>query len=150
LKNKDLPEGRFGKNRCQVFGGKIVFIMEGIMIRRNALLRVKKYEAKLDPEVIKKRFEAEKEAMLEQESNLIPELCALEESAKALIDEACSSVIKYPFYLAYARELWRLTKRFGGNMLLQEIRILEMKWEARELDQSLMERIRVSLFGINL
>jgi|YelNatPaOPRAMG01_1025707.scaffolds.fasta_scaffold42533_1 hypothetical protein len=146
LKDKDY----LAEIGCQVLVGISVILMEGNMIKRNAFLRLKKYEAKLDPEVIKKRFEAERKMMIEQEANLIPELCELEESAKVLIDEGCTSVIKYPFYLAYARELWRLTKRYGGNMLLQEIRILEMKWEARELDPSLLEKIRVSLFGINI
>ncbi len=120
------------------------------MLKRNALQRLRKYESKLDPEIIKTRFEAEREAMIEQESNLIPEICALEESAKAILDEVGPSVTQYPFYLAYTRELWRLTKRFGGNMLLREILILERKWEARELSPVVLEKIRVGIFGITL
>ncbi len=120
------------------------------MLKRNALQRLRKYESKLDPEIIKRRFEAEREAMIEQMANIFSDICELEEKAKAIIDEEGPSVIAYPFYLTYARELWRLTRKYGGRELTREIQILEQKWQARDLNPSLMERLRTTLFGITL
>uniref|UniRef100_A0A7C3YZK2 Uncharacterized protein n=1 Tax=candidate division WOR-3 bacterium TaxID=2052148 RepID=A0A7C3YZK2_UNCW3 len=120
------------------------------MAVRNALRRKEKYEIKLDPDVVKQRFSGQKEKMVDQIADIFPSLVALEEAAKTVLDAEGVPISLYPMYLDYARELWRLVNKFGGDVLYNETRILENKWVARALSQPVLERLRVEIFGITL
>ncbi|MEO0102885.1 MAG: hypothetical protein ABIK81_04200 [candidate division WOR-3 bacterium] len=120
------------------------------MAVRNALRRKEKYEVKVDPEVVKQRFSGQKDNMVEQVAEIFPNLVALEEAAKTVLDSEGVPITLYPMYLSYAREVWRLVNNFGGDVLYNEIRIAENKWIARALSAAVLERIRIDIFGINL
>ncbi len=115
---------------------------------RGALNRLRRYEAKIDPEVIEKRITKHQKAIIEQMSAYFNEIFEVEEKTKVVLDEVGVSVALSPFYFAYIRALWRLVKRYSGNRLFQEIRIIEKKWQARGLNLAVMEKLRTNIFGL--
>jgi len=117
---------------------------------RDTYRRIQKYEAKLDPEIIKKRFEVQKQAMVEQEAGIFAELVSIEEAAKTILDAEGVPISIYPMYLCYVREIWRLQKNYGGDVLYDEVRVAEAKWVSRALSATVLERLRVDIFGITL
>lgn len=117
---------------------------------RNALRRKEKYELKLDPDVVKQRFASQKDKMVSQVADIFPNLVALEEAGKTVLDAEGVPITLYPMYLSYCRELWRLVNNFGGKVLYNEIRITETKWIARALSAAVLERLRIDIFGITL
>ncbi len=120
------------------------------MALRNALRRKEKYEAKLDPEIVKMRLTALRPKMIEQVSDIFPSLVSLEEAAKTILDAEGVPISLYPMYLSYCRELWRLVNNFGGEVLFNEVRICETKWQSRALSPTVLERLRIDIFGISL
>ncbi len=117
---------------------------------RNAYRRIQKYEAKLDPEIIKNRFVVQKAAMIDQEADIFAQIVAIEEAAKTILDNEGVPITLYPMYLSYVREVWRLQNNFGGEVLYDEVRIAEAKWVSRALSATVLERLRVDIFGITL
>ncbi|MCS7249446.1 MAG: hypothetical protein N2323_02910 [candidate division WOR-3 bacterium] len=118
---------------------------------RDAYQRINKYIKKLDPEINKKRYEELKEQMIE---NVIPkyeELASLDARIKAIIDSHPNTIpVQYISYFSYVREVWKLTNKYSGIMLLKLIAITEAKWEAKGLNKEIMEKLRVDIFGIIL
>ncbi|MEO0072634.1 MAG: hypothetical protein ABIK10_04215 [candidate division WOR-3 bacterium] len=51
------------------------------------------------------------------------------------------------YYLAYARELYGLTKRYQDKNLERELEIVNYKWLRRGLDPKLLQRIRHALLS---
>ncbi len=124
------------------------------MGKRDALRRVKKYQAKVEPEVVRKRFAKRKKAIVDQMTAYFNEIYEVEEKASAVLNQEDAPITFTPSYLCYARELWRLQKKYAGKRLFREIRVCEEKREEkrqrRGLDQKILENLRVKIFGIEL
>jgi len=59
------------------------------------------------------------------------------------------SIIQYPYYLAFGREMWSLHRRgITGEMLAKEAAVLVAKWTARGLTSATLQDIRSSVFDI--
>ena len=59
------------------------------------------------------------------------------------------SIIQYPYYLAFGREMWALTRKdISGESLAQEAAILIAKWVARGLQQPVLQAIRTDVFNV--
>ena len=117
---------------------------------RDAYKRIRKYEKKINPEVIKTHFEEQKPAMVEQVSSIFTEIVSVEEAAKTILDAEGVSIALYPMYLSYVREIWRLQRKFGGNVLFNYVRETDKKWTGRALSATVLERLRNDIFGIIL
>lgn len=117
------------------------------MVRHPAYRR-KKYESKIDGDVVKQRFAAMKETMQEQVDAAFTELASLEDSVKTEIlePEGIPSVF-IPAYLNVARQIWKLTKRFTGKTLEVEAHIVANKWYERGLKPDILNAI-LAKFGI--
>jgi hypothetical protein len=118
------------------------------MVRPQAY-RQKKYEVKIDADVIRSRFAGLKPMMVEQTAAKFTDLAANETNVKAVIEPLGIPTIQIPFYLNYARELYSLTQRFSGKTLENEARILASKWKARGLTEDILIKIAAQ-FGITL
>ncbi|GEM_PF-5459068 len=75
---------------------------------RDTYRRIQKYEGKLDPEIVKKRFEVQKPAMVEQETSIFADLVSIEEAAKTVLDAEGVPISLYPMYL------FPIQGRYGG------------------------------------
>lgn len=114
---------------------------------RDSFNRLRKYEAKLNPEIIGKQFILAKERMVEQMTEYCKEIYEIEVQTRTVLQEDDIPVSLFPSYLCYARELWRLHKNYAGKPLFREIRISETKWQSMGLDPQILEKIRLALFG---
>jgi hypothetical protein len=118
------------------------------MVRPQAY-RQKKYEVKVDPDVVRSRFAGLKPMMVEQTSARFTDLTAFETNVKQILEPKGIVTIQIPFYLNYARELYSLSQRFSGKTLENEAKFLGSKWKQRGLDENILIEI-AKLFGITL
>jgi len=75
-------------------------------------------------------------------------LYASELKARQCLNTANVPTMLYIFYLNFAREVYRLKKRFAGDSLEREVNVLLEKWVARTLDRTVLERIRYEVMTI--
>jgi hypothetical protein len=115
---------------------------------RPQVYRQKKYVAKIDPDVVRSRFVAQKDSMAEQTTAKFTDLASMEGSVKAILEPLGINTIQFPFYLNYGRELYKLTSNFSGATLSQEAQIKFNKWKARGLTNTVLKSIAES-FGID-
>ena len=79
-------------------------------------------------------------------------LVGIEDLTKAELDGAGVSTITIPYYLAYARQLYRLTKTATGvgdlgTATLESCILIDM-WVARGLTESVLLLIHSNVFGL--
>lgn len=58
------------------------------------------------------------------------------------------STLLVGMYLNFARQLWKLTERFSGELANAQCDIILSKWVASGLTQSVLEDIRDNVFGL--
>jgi len=117
---------------------------------RSPVRRAAKYNVKIDPESISKRFEGMKTIMQEQVNEVYAELAGIEEKVKAILDKNNVPVIKIPFYLSFARELYRVVKSHPGATAVSEAALLASKWAGRGLTAAVLQSIAKDVFGITI
>jgi hypothetical protein len=76
------------------------------------------------------------------------EMVGMETEVRAVLNADGVSIIQYPFYLAFGRELWKLTGRVSGASAQKEAATLIGKWVSRKLSQPVLEAIRTQVFSI--
>jgi len=112
--------------------------------------RIENWDSGYDTERIKAKCDAKRAKMLEHMAAATPMLVSMEAQVKQVLDGEGVSVIQYPFYLCFGREMWKLQtgKEFSGESLAQEAATLIAKWVARGLDQTVLEKIRTDVFSV--
>ena len=115
---------------------------------RDSVLRSKKWDKKVDADIVRQRFSALKDVMHEQINNYFANVSHFEDSVKKLLEQKGVSVTQIPFYLAFAREIFSLMfYSFTSETLRNEELAIRQKWVSRGLDNNtLMEISR--LLGI--
>jgi len=103
--------------------------------------RSRKYEKKIIGDVVGKRYDDVKKKMVRSERNYMINAVAIENEIKLLINDVGSFGIIY--YIIFAKELIKMRERHAGYVLLDEVRILREKWEARGLDRERLKRIEM-------
>jgi hypothetical protein len=132
-------QGRRQKNLPQKGGEKMSDLMK----------RINRWTVKTSPDKVKANLEELRPAMLANTQAVFPELVQMEIETKQVLDGEGVSVIQYPFYLAFARELWRKRRQaISGSSLARETQVLIAKWEARGLAVPVLEKIRTQVFDI--
>jgi hypothetical protein len=112
--------------------------------------RIARWNTKYNTERIKATLDELRPAMLASVTSVFPLLTAMELQVKQVLDMAGASVIEYPFYLNFGREMWRLKRSdFSGDALAEEAAVLIGKWVARGLTQSVLETIRTQVFDVS-
>ena len=111
--------------------------------------RIAKWNAKFNTERIKATLDDMRPDMLANVTAVFPLIAAMELQVKQTLDESGVSIIQYPFYLSFSREVWRLKRMdVSGDSLANEAAILVGKWAARGLTQSVLETIRSQVFDV--
>lgn len=111
------------------------------------------YTAKLNPDFVKEDITTSKAAMVDKFSAATVELVHIEDQVRvilgATVDPNVVMTVDYPFYYAYAKEVYKLQTRFGGgSALVAEVALLVAKWTARGLQESVLDEIRDTVFSI--
>ena len=102
--------------------------------------RGKKFKAKLSGDNRKRLYDIQKESMVRQEAEATIELVKREVEIKRLVQG--EPVLFLPYYIIFAKEIYSKQKKFTALTLLNEIVILERKWESRGLNPVLLEMIK--------
>lgn len=111
--------------------------------------RIARWSTKFNTERLKTDIDNLRPAMLAAVQAVFPELVLMESQVKQVLDGLSVATIQYPFYLAFGRELWRLTRQqISGPSLAKEAAVLVDKWKARGLSQAVLEAIRSQVFNI--
>ena len=76
-------------------------------------------------------------------------LYATDTDVRAVLNSEGVSMTLYAYYLAFGRELWKLTNRVNGQSAALEAATLVAKWTARGLSPSVLATIRHQVFSIS-
>ena len=109
--------------------------------------RKEKYEKGVDPEVIRAKFAAQKDSMVEQETKYLGTIEGVEKMVKELVEAEGVPTIQVAQYINFGREMWSLSNKFGGATAQRKAQSLVDKWVGRGLVGSLLITI-AQLFGI--
>jgi hypothetical protein len=112
--------------------------------------RIAKWNAKFNPERIKAALDEMLPDMKSHVQAQFASIVSMEIQVKQTLDAAGVSVIQYPFYLNFGRELWHITHEteMSGESAAKEAATLIAKWVARGLTQSVLQAIRTEVFNI--
>lgn len=111
--------------------------------------RIAKWNAKFNTERVKAVLDDLRPAMLANVQAVFPLIAAMELQVKQVLDLAGVSVAQYASYLAFGRELFRITRNeMSGEAAAIEAELLIVKWVARGLTRSVLETIRTGVFNI--
>jgi hypothetical protein len=112
--------------------------------------RIAKWDTKFDTTRIKATLDAMRPSMLAHVQAQFVSLASMESQVKQTLDASAVSVIQYPFYLDFGRELWHMTheREMSGDSAALEAQILITKWVARGLTQAVLQDIRTQVFNI--
>jgi len=102
--------------------------------------RAEKWAAKLSGSNRKLIIDRQKKQMSKLEAEATQELVQIENQVKNLTQG--KSLLHLPYYIIFAKEIYRLKQHHSDATLINEARILEAKWESRGLDGELLERIK--------
>jgi len=109
--------------------------------------RQKKFEAKVDAEVLARQTRALKPLMVMGQSVYFPDIAAVESKVKTLVEAQAVTSLQVRDYLNFGREMYRLSKRFSSTTLNAEAQVRVDKWVSRGLDGSLLVKT-AQLFGV--
>ena len=111
--------------------------------------RIENWNTKYNLERVNAILTEKRPKMLEHVNAVFVSLAGMESQVKQVLDIAGASMIQYPFYLCFGREMWSLSqKEVSGNALAEEAATLIGKWVSRGLVQSVLETIRTQVFNI--
>jgi len=114
---------------------------------RHPAYRLRKYDAKIDPDAIKLRFAAHRDAMVEQEEAIFGELSLIESKAKVVCEAAGIVTMNIPAYLNFARQCYRLFKKFSQVSRQNETQNWFNMWVARGYNPTVLAQV-AELCGI--
>ena len=117
---------------------------------RSATYRTSKYSAKMVGDVVKNRFDAQHNAMVEQVTNKFAELAQAESDAKALLNGWGVSTTLVPFYLSFARQCYSIAQKHSDEIALDEICIRFDSWVSRGLDPYYLQQICLGVTAIDI
>lgn len=106
---------------------------------RSSVYRTSKYSAKLVGDVIKNRIDAQRDDMVAQVSTQFGNLQGIEESVKTLLEGWGVGTIMVPWYMAFGRECYGITRKHSGDIAHDEVCIALQKWTTRFTDAGLTE-----------
>lgn len=115
--------------------------------------RIAKYIAKTDPATVRLKVAAMLPIMMANYAAHVNEIAPSEEAAGAwLARELVTLLDRYPslLYLNFARELWKGKKKYSGAKLVSYAQWKKTKRLARGLNDEVMKKLALDLFGITL
>lgn len=117
---------------------------------RDAGRRTTKYSAKIVGDVIKNRIDALKDSMVEQVTDKFAALVNVESQTKSMLNTWGVVSISVPFYLSYARKLYKLKEKHSGGTLNTEAAIATKAFIDRGLNAYYLQQIAENVFGIDV
>ncbi len=111
--------------------------------------RVENWNEKYNLERVNAILTEKRPKMLEHVGSVVVLMAGMEMQVKQVCDGAGVSIIQYPFYLCFGREMWALTRKdISGESMAKEAATLIAKWVARGLTQAVLQAIRTDVFNV--
>ena len=117
---------------------------------RSSAHRASKYDAKMVGDVVKNRFDAQRDSMVAQETDQFGMLVNIEEAVKTLLEGWGVSVTLTPSYLAFARQTYRINRTHGGTIGVNEMCYAAEHWELRGLNLYYLQQIAFTATGVDI
>lgn len=117
---------------------------------RSSTYRTSKYSAKMVGDVVKNRFDAQHDSMVEQVTNKFTDFVAAEEAAKTLLNSYGVSTTLVPFYLSFARQCLSISVKHSDTIALDEICIRFDSWVSRGLNPWYLQQICLAVTAIDI
>ena len=118
---------------------------------RSDAQRIGAYLAKTAPTTVSLKVAAMLAGMKTGFAAAVTELVPIEQQVQGLLNAAVIPTIRYPFYLAYAREIWGMRNRgIDGDSLTAMVQSLHDKWEANGLATATLVEIADTVFNITV
>lgn len=102
--------------------------------------RIEKYKTKLSGEIRKQRYDSQKKQMVELETAASADMEKIEVEIKSMVQD--QPALYLPYYIIFAKEIYSKKKKFTGQTLINELKILDEKWNRRGLDWITLENIK--------
>lgn len=117
---------------------------------RSATYRTSKYDAKMVGDVVKNRFDAQRDSMVDQEADAFTDLVAAEESTKTLLEGWGVSTVVIPFYMSFARQCYSINRKHKDSIGVTEMCIREASWATRGLLAYYLQEIAKTVTGVDI
>jgi hypothetical protein len=120
------------------------------MAHNDPTSRIANWDIGFDTARIKGVLDLKRPKMFEHVQAQIVSIVSMETQVKQTCDASGVSVIQYPFYLDFGRELWHMTheREMSGESAAQEAAVMIAKWTARGLTAPVLQAIRSEVFSI--
>jgi len=120
------------------------------MAHNDPTKRIANWDIGFDTARVKTVLDLKRPKMFEHVQAQIVSISSMELQVKQVLDLSGVTVIHYPFYLDFGRELWHITHEteMSGESAAQEAAVMIAKWTARGLLQSVLETVRTQVFNI--
>jgi len=102
--------------------------------------RIDNYKAKVNGDVRKRLYDAQKEDMVKSEAAATKDLVKIEEEVRHLTQG--QPIIHIPYYIIFAKEIYSLKKKCSYQTLINEIQIRQHKWASRGLNSLVLDTIK--------
>ena len=107
---------------------------------QNSNKRIANFAAKVQGDIRKQRYDAQKDTMVRLETKASMDMEKIEIQIKDMAQGY--PALHLPYYIIFAKEIYKKKNRFTGQTLIDEMMILEDKWERRGLAYNLLETIK--------
>jgi hypothetical protein len=116
-----------------------------------ALQRAQKYAAKFDSTVIANRYTAVKTLATDAQEIQAGALVQMETQVKTILeaDANVTSPTMIPSYLAFARQCYARSRKYGGVILKNEVQHIAQTWFKRGFNATTLVHV-ASLFGVSI
>ncbi|MBA7624937.1 hypothetical protein ES703_32357 [subsurface metagenome] len=102
--------------------------------------RIEKFKKKISGDNRKRLYDSQKEQMVRLETRASIDLAKIEIQIKQMAQGY--PALHLPYYIIFAKEIYSKQKKFKSQTLLNELTILDNKWEMRGLDSELLLKIK--------
>ena len=112
--------------------------------------RIAKYKAKTDPATVRLKVAAMLPVMKANYAVSADEEVALETAVRNWLAQQ-QVALDHFCYLNFAKQVyWKVIKKYSGAKLVSEAQSKKDKWLARGVDDGVMKKLALDLFGIAL
>lgn len=102
--------------------------------------RIEKFKKKISGDNRKRLYDAQKERMVRLETRASIDLAKIELRVKQMAQGY--PALHLPYYIIFGKEIYSKQKKFKGQTLINELAILDDKWDRRGLDTGLLAEIK--------
>lgn len=115
---------------------------------RDAYYVVNRYASKMMGSHLGNVFRDQRLRMVTNFAAYYGEWSGLQDNTKEILNALGVAISQYPFYITYAREIYRHWKRYGGNTLYLIRDSIRQKWVSWGLSLPILKNIDVYVFGL--